>query len=367
MRGVTAEHEPNPFSEPAWTTPHGLPPFERIVPAHYEPAFERALAQHVAEIEAIAGNPEPATFANTIEAMERSGQALRRVSSTFFNLTGSHTNPELQAVERAVSPRLARHGSAIYLNPDLWARVSGIAEDGLSDEQKRVRERYRLRFRRAGAELDAESKERMAAIASRLAELGTQFSQNLLADEGAFTLELTGEDDLAGLPPFLRAAASRAAEERGLKNSHVVTLSRSLIDPFLVFSTRRDLRERAYAAWLRRGENGGRPTTGRSSPRPCACAPSGRACWVIRAMPPSASTTRWRAAPTPRSACWRRSGRRPAAGPKPSATGSRRSPARTATISTSLLTTGATMPSACAAASTTSTRARSSRISRWKA
>ena len=257
MRGVTAEHEPNPFSEPVWTTPHGLPPFERIAPAHYEPAFERALAQHVAEIEAIAGNPEPAAFANTIGALERSGEALRRVSATFFNLAGSHTNPDLQAVERAVAPRLARHGSAIYLNPDLWARVSAVGEDGLTDEEKRVRERYRLRFRRAGAELGAEAKERMAAIASRLAELGTQFSQNLLADESGFMLELSGEDDLAGLPPFLRAAASRAAEERGLPGSHVVTLSRSLIEPFLVFSTRRDLRERAYGAWIRRGENGG--------------------------------------------------------------------------------------------------------------
>ncbi|MEH3145293.1 MAG: M3 family metallopeptidase [Methylobacterium frigidaeris] len=263
MNGLTQDHAPNPFSEPAWTTPHGLPPFERIVPAHYEPAFARALDEHAAEIAAVAGNPEPASFANTVEALERSGAALRRVSSTFFNLTGSHTNPELQQVERVVAPRLARHRSALFLNPDLWARVRAVPEDGLSEEQARVLDRYRTTFRRAGADLDAAAKERLAAIAGRLAELGTEFSQHLLADEAGFTLVLDGEDDLAGLPPFLRAAAARAAEERGLQGQHVVTLSRSLIDPFLVFSTRRDLREKAYGAWIGRGETGG-PTDNRA-------------------------------------------------------------------------------------------------------
>ncbi|RVU21065.1 M3 family metallopeptidase [Methylobacterium oryzihabitans] len=263
MNGLTPDHAPNPFSEPAWTTPHGLPPFERIAPAHYEPAFERALDDHAAEIAAIAGNPEPASFANTVEALERSGAALRRVSSTFFNLTGSHTNPDLQQVERSVAPRLARHRSALFLNPDLWARVRAVPEDGLSEEQARVLDRYRTIFRRAGADLDPAAKERLAAIAGRLAELGTEFSQHLLADEANFTLVLEGEDDLAGLPPFLRAAAARAAEERGLQGQHVVTLSRSLIDPFLVFSTRRDLREKAYEAWIGRGETGG-PTDNRA-------------------------------------------------------------------------------------------------------
>ncbi|WP_298963372.1 M3 family metallopeptidase [uncultured Methylobacterium sp.] len=263
MNGLAPDHAPNPFSEPAWTTPHGLPPFERIAPAHYEPAFERALDDHAAEIAAIAGNPEPASFANTVEALERSGAGLRRVSSTFFNLTGSHTNPDLQQVERSVAPRLARHRSALFLNPDLWARVRAVPEDGLSEEQARVLDRYRTIFRRAGADLDPAAKERLAAIAGRLAELGTEFSQHLLADEANFTLVLDGEDDLAGLPPFLRAAAARAAEERGLQGKHVVTLSRSLIDPFLVFSTRRDLREKAYEAWIGRGETGG-PTDNRA-------------------------------------------------------------------------------------------------------
>ncbi|WP_430910610.1 M3 family metallopeptidase [Methylobacterium sp. sgz302541] len=255
----------NPFAERDWTTPHGLPPFERIRPEHYEPAFAAALAEHLSEIARIADSAEPARFADTVGAMERAGLALDRVASVFFNLTGSDTNPALQEVERAISPRLARHGSAIYLNPALWARISAVDADaeGLGDEERRVLDRYRTRFRRAGADLAPEAKARMAAIAERLAELGTRFGQNLLADESGFVLPLDGEDDLAGLPDFLRHAAAGAARERGGGHAHVITLSRSLIEPFLVFSTRRDLRERAYAAWTRRGESGG-PTDNRA-------------------------------------------------------------------------------------------------------
>lgn len=248
----------NPFAQARWGTPFELPPFDRIQPGHYLPAFEAALAKHEEEVAAIAGDPSPPTFANTVRAMERAGLALDRVAGVFYNLTGSHTNPELQAIERAIGPKLARHGSAIYLNPQLWARISAVdpEAEGLGAEERRVLERYRIRFRRAGAELAPEAKARMAAIAERLSELATQFSQNLLADESGFTLALEGEDDLAGLPPFLRAAAASAARERGLEG-HVITLSRSLIEPFLVFSTRRDLREQAYEAWIRRGESGG--------------------------------------------------------------------------------------------------------------
>ncbi|KAB1080205.1 M3 family metallopeptidase [Methylobacterium soli] len=254
----------NPFSEPVWETPHGLPPFARIRPEHYLPAFEAALKAHEAEIAVIAGATTPPSFADTVAALERAGLALDRVASVFYNLTGSHTNPELQAIERTIAPRLARHGSAIYLNPALWARISAIdpTREPLSEEEHRVLERYRTRFRRAGADLGEEAKARIAEIGARMAELGTQFGQNLLADESSFTLPLTGEADLAGLPPFLVAAAASAAQERGGAHTHVITLSRSLIEPFLVFSTRRDLREKAYEAWIRRGEMGG-PTDNR--------------------------------------------------------------------------------------------------------
>ena len=249
----------NPFDATAWPTPFGLPPFEAIRPEHYVPAFADALKAHEAEIALIAGNPEAPSFDNTVAALERSGRALERVGSVFFNLTGSTTSPELQAIERAVAPQLARHSSAISLNADLWARLSAIdpVAEGLDAEQARVLDRTRTRFRRAGADLAPEAKARIAEIATRLAELGTQFGQNLLADENGFVLPLDGEDDLAGLPPFLRDATAAAAAERGGTHSHVVTLSRSLIEPFLVFSTRRDLRARAYEAWTRRGENGG--------------------------------------------------------------------------------------------------------------
>ncbi|MCX4197291.1 M3 family metallopeptidase, partial [Methylobacterium organophilum] len=254
--GLPSLPQDNPFREARWSTPHGLPPFDRIRPEHYGPAFEAAIAAHDSEIRAIAGQTAPATFANTVAAMERAGLALERVAGVFYNLTGSHTNPELQAIEREIGPKLARHGSAIYLNPELWARISAIDAGGLGAEERRVLDRYRIRFRRSGADLGPEDKARIAEIAARMSELGTTFSQNLLADESSFILPLQGEEDLAGLPPFLRAATESAARERGL-DGHVVTLSRSLIEPFLVCSTRRDLRERAYAAWTRRGENGG--------------------------------------------------------------------------------------------------------------
>ena len=254
--GLPSLPQDNPFREARWTTPYGIPPFERIQSEHYVPAFEAALAAHAGEIEAITGETAPTTFANTVVAMERAGQALDRVAGVFYNLTGSHTNPELQAIEREIGPKLARHGSAIYLDPKLWARISAVEAEGLGPEERRVLDRYRIRFRRAGADLEPAAKARIAEIAARMSELGTRFSQNLLADESSFTLPLQAEEDLAGLPPFLRAAAASAARERGLDGS-VITLSRSLIEPFLVFSTRRDLRERAYAAWTRRGENGG--------------------------------------------------------------------------------------------------------------
>ncbi|WP_342153528.1 M3 family metallopeptidase [Methylorubrum sp. SB2] len=265
MTADTAVRDPNvtasanPFDAAEWPTFFGLPPFEAIRPEHYVPAFADALKAHEAEIARITANPEAPSFDNTVAALERSGHALERVASVFFNLSGSTTSPELQAIERAVAPQLARHSSAISLNSQLWARLSAIdpIAEGLDAEQARVLDRTRTRFRRAGADLAPEAKARIAEIATRLAELGTQFGQNLLADENSFVLPLDGEDDLSGLPPFLRDATAAAAAERGGNHSHVVTLSRSLIEPFLVFSTRRDLRARAYAAWTRRGENGG--------------------------------------------------------------------------------------------------------------
>ena len=245
----------------AWNSPFEAPPFEAIQPEHFPPAFEAALQDHNNEIDAIAANREPATFANTIEAIERAGRTLSRVASVFWNLSGSHTNDALQALEREWSPRFAAHYTAITTNSALFKRVDDLfaARDGLSldAEQMRVLEKTHKSFVRSGARLEGAAKERYKELSQQRAKLTTTFGQNVLADEKEFMLVLEGEADLAGLPAFVREAAAGAAEERGRKGQHVVTLSRSLIDPFLTFSTRRDLREQAWKAWARRGESGG--------------------------------------------------------------------------------------------------------------
>ena len=251
----TADH---PFAG-EWSTPFGLPPFELIAPEHFRPAFDGALAEQRGEIDAIAEDAAEPSFDNTVAALERSGRTLRRVSAVFFNLAGAHTNDAIQAIEREMAPVLAKHRNAIFMNEALFRRVQAVhgRRDDLDPEQRRVLDRYHTIFVRAGAQLEPESRKRLAAILERLATLGTQFSQNVLADEKAYTLILEGEDDLAGLPDFLRAAAAREAEERGVPGKHVITLSRSSIEPFLAFSARRDLREKAFLAWAARGDTGG--------------------------------------------------------------------------------------------------------------
>ena len=242
------------------SAPFDAPPFAEIRTEHYRPAFEAALAENRGEIDRIAGNAAEPSFDNTVAALERSGRALDQVASVFFNLAGSDTNDELQAIEREMAPVLSRHHTAIYLNDALFRRVDAVfarrAELGLSPEQARVLDRYHTAFRRAGAGKPEAVKQRLSAISERLASLGTQFGQNVLKDEKAWSMKLDGEADLAGLPDFLRSASAGAAGDRG-ESGHVVTLSRSLIEPFLQFSARRDLRETAFKAWLARGEGGG--------------------------------------------------------------------------------------------------------------
>jgi peptidyl-dipeptidase Dcp len=243
-----------------WTGAHGLPDFSLATPDRFRPAFDEALAAHRAEIDAIAADPAPPSFANTIEALERSGRALDRVSNIFFLLAGTDTGEALEAVERDVSPLLARHSNALYLNRALFARIAELwarrESLGLSSEQARVLERYHTRFVRAGAALEKSAQDRLAAINERLASLGTQFSQNVLADEKSYAL-LLDEADLDGLPDFARDAARAAAEERGAKGKYAVTLARSSCETFLQFSARRDLREKLFNAFIKRGENGG--------------------------------------------------------------------------------------------------------------
>lgn len=246
----------NPFLA-EWQTDFQLPPFDQIEDAHFEPAFEAAFQAGRAAYAAIANNPEAPDFANTVEAMEQADDLLDRVAGVFFNLSGSDSNPEREALQRALSPKLSAYSSEIVNNKALFARIEALWQDrdtlGLSDEQSRVLMLYRRMFLRAGAALDGEEAVRLTEVKSRLATLGTQFTQNLLADERDWMMPL---EDLAGLPDFVISSAREAARERG-RDGHVLTLSRSLIVPFLQFSERRDLRAKAYTAWVGRGANGG--------------------------------------------------------------------------------------------------------------
>jgi len=255
-----SEADDNPLLE-KWDRPFGVPAFDRIRPDHFREAFARAFAAHTAEVAAIAGNTAAPSFANTIAALEASGEALTRTGNVFNLLAGAHTDDAILAIERELAPLEAKHWDAILMDAALFGRIDGLYQTRerltLSAEERRVLERYHLKFVRAGAALDVATKARLADINARLATLGTIFSQNVLADEQAYALLLDGEEDLAGLPDFVRAAARGAAEERGHAGKHVITLSRSSVEPFLQFSARRDLREKAFRAWIARGAGGG--------------------------------------------------------------------------------------------------------------
>jgi peptidyl-dipeptidase Dcp len=249
----------NPFFQP-WDGPFGLPPFGAIRPEHYAPAYERGMAEHNAEIEAIAANPAPATFDTTVAALERAGATMNRVSDVFWNLTGSLSTPQIQEIEREFAPKLADHYAAIGLNDRLFRRVEAVWKQRdrlpLTGEQKRLLELTYESFVRSGVLLNPEQKKRYAEISSRLATLGAQFSQNVLADESDW-LMLLDSGDLDGLPQSLRESAARVAEDRGHPGKWAITLARSSVEPFLTYSARRDLREKAFNAWIKRGETGG--------------------------------------------------------------------------------------------------------------
>jgi peptidyl-dipeptidase Dcp len=249
----------NPFFE-AWTAPFGLPPFDRLRPEHFPPAFDRGMSEHMAQTAAIAGAGEPPSFANTIEALERSGRLLGQVSRVFSNLNSSDTSDALDAIARDYAPKLAQHHISIALNAELFGRICDLHARrdrlDLAADQKRLLERHYLDFVRSGALLAPPDKERMAAISQKLATLQTLFGQNVLHDETQWRLVLA-EGDLDGLPDFARSAAAQAAKERGLEQGYVITLARSSIEPFLTLSSRRDLRQAAYEAWTRRGTHDG--------------------------------------------------------------------------------------------------------------
>ena len=242
-----------------WDTPFQIAPFDRISDEDFAPALDDALAAHAAQIDAIAANADAPTFDNVIGALETPCQPLEQVLSVFFSVAGADSNPKREELQREFSPKLAAHFSAITANKALFARVQALWDMrdtlDLSDEQQRVLMLTHRGFVRGGAALEGEADTRMQEIKSRLAQLGTEFTQNLLADERDWFMELD-ESDLEGLPDFAISAARAAGEEKGAQGP-VVTLSRSIITPFLQFSPRRDLREKAFGAWAARGANGG--------------------------------------------------------------------------------------------------------------
>ncbi|HKI04071.1 MAG TPA: M3 family metallopeptidase [Thermoanaerobaculia bacterium] len=244
-----------------WTGPYGgVPPFDAVRVEHFKPALEAAMAEQLAEIEAIASNPAKPDFENTIAALERSGRTLGRVASLFGVFSSTLSTPEFQAVESEMAPKLAAFSDQITQNEKLFSRLAAVYEtrdsSNLSAEQKRLVWLRYTSFARAGARLDKPAKERMSAINQRLASLFTDFSQNLLADEANYMLVLEKEADLAGLPEPMRQAAALAAESRGQKGKWAILNTRSSMDPFLTYSDRRDLREKVWRTYYNRGDNG---------------------------------------------------------------------------------------------------------------
>jgi peptidyl-dipeptidase Dcp len=286
----------NPLLE-TWDTPFGLPPFDRIADADFAPAMEAALEEGRAAIRAIAENPEPATFANTVAALELADALLDRVAGVFYNLAGSDSNPAREGLQREFAPKLSAYSSEITNNAALFARIDDLwqrrAALGLTEEEERVLYLTHRSFTRSGAALEGQARARLTEVKARLAVLGTEFTQNLLADERDWFMPLS-EADLEGLPGFVIDAARAAGQEKG-QDGPVVTLSRSLIVPFLQFSPRRDLRERAWRAWTARGMNGG-ATDNRAIAAEILALREERARLLgYEVSPPTSSRPRWRA------------------------------------------------------------------------
>ena len=253
----SSEISQNPFFK-EWTTPFGSPPFGEIKTEDFLPAFEQSMAEHKQEIADITNSELAADFDNTIAAMELAGSSLSRVSRVFFNLTGTESSPEMQALQRQVSPMLTRHSNEIRMNEDLFKRVAEVYKNreaaNLNPEQTRLLERVYDSFVRTGANLTADQRAELAKINERISALTTEFGQNSLNDSRAFTLVLE-ESDLDGLSQAQRDAAAAAAKARDLDGKYVITLNRASVEPFLQFSSRRDLREKAFKGWANRGDN----------------------------------------------------------------------------------------------------------------
>ena len=250
---------PNPLL-PRWSGPHGgVPPFDQVRVEHFKPALESAMDEQLAEIDRITAQGAPPSFDNTIAALERTGRALDRVGTVYNIYSSTMRTAAFQDVEREMEPKLAAFRDRIVQNEKLFKRIAAVYEarerTGLTPEQQRLTWLKYTDFARSGARLDAGAKQKLSAINQRLATLYTDFSQNMLADEGS-AIVLANEGDLAGLPESLRSAAAAAAEARGDKGKWAILNTRSSVEPFLTYSDRRSLRENVWRAFANRGDNG---------------------------------------------------------------------------------------------------------------
>jgi peptidyl-dipeptidase Dcp len=251
---------PNPLLA-KWEGPYGgVPPFDRVKVADFKPALEASMSENLADVDRIAKDPAAPTFENTIAAMERAGQTLDRVQ-TIYGVFGSTMNgPEFQVVQREMAPRLAAFSDQITQNAELFKRIEAVYKSPektkLTPEQQRLSWLYYTNFVRAGARLSLEAKARLSEVNQKLAGLYTKFSQNVLAEEGGQTIVLKSEAELAGLPQSVRDAAAAEAVTRKQPGVWVISNTRSSIDPFLTYSSNRELREKAWRMFINRGDNG---------------------------------------------------------------------------------------------------------------
>jgi peptidyl-dipeptidase Dcp len=242
-----------------WKTPHQVPPFDQIKEEHYLPAFKIAMEQHAKEIEAIANNKKPATFQNTIEALDYSGELLRRVANVFFVLNASMTNEKMQQIANEVAPMLSKHYDDIILNENLFKRIKEVYDKrdklNLSAEQKRLLEKYYRDFSRNGANLNNEQKNELRKINEELSILQVKFGDNVLKEENRYELVIEKKEDLSGLPKWVIDTAAETAKERGKEGKWVFTLQKPSMIPFLQYADNRELREKIFKAYINRGNN----------------------------------------------------------------------------------------------------------------
>ena len=253
-----ADVAPNPFFT-EYTTPFGVPPFDKIEVAHYKPAFEKGMEEQKKEIDAIVNNPEEPTFENTIVAFDRSGELLTKVMYAFSGQSSVNTTDEIQALEQELYPVLSAHSDDISLNPALFTRVKAVydkqASMNLNKEQKKLLEETYKGFVRGGANLDADKQARLRELNEKISVLELTFGQNVLKETNAFKLVVDNKEDLAGLPESLIAAAAETAAADSMEGKWIFTLHNPSVMPFLQYADNRALREKIFKAYINRGNN----------------------------------------------------------------------------------------------------------------